>query len=76
MERKLNRIEMPDSEMVRVLREKTGQERLEIGFGTWRFAKQNISAEICDQHPDWMEEEVNQDVSRRMFGGTMNEDIW
>lgn len=76
MERKLNRIEMPDSEMVRVLREKTGQERLEIGFGMWRFARQIISAEICDQHPDWMEEEVNQDVSRRMFGGTMNEDIW
>ncbi len=71
MERKLSRIESLDSAMVEVLRRKTGQERLKIGFGMWRFARQIISAGIRDQHPDWTEEQVAVAVSQRMSSGTL-----
>lgn len=65
------KIEVMDGAMAQVLRHKTGEERLQIAFGMWRFARQVIMARVRQQHPDWSKSQVQGEVSRRLLHGAI-----
>lgn len=64
-------VEVLDKEMIKVLKNKTGKERLEIAFNMWKFAKTLITNRVKEQYPDFSSEEVSREVARRMSHGTV-----
>lgn len=60
------RIEIIDDEMAEILRAKTGAERLRIAFGMWESARRMLRSMLAADHPDWSEEEIFQEVARRL----------
>jgi hypothetical protein len=64
--RALPNFEFVSDEMAAVLREKTGAERLEIAFGMIRSARTMLENSLRSQHPDWGEEQVQLEASRRI----------
>jgi hypothetical protein len=64
-------IEVPDELMVEVLRRKSPQERLRIGFDMWVSARNMLMTHIRHSHPDWSPKAVEHEVARRMSHGTV-----
>ena len=60
------RIEVIDDEMAKILRAKSGTERLQIGFGMFESARRMLTSMLAADHPDWDEERVRQEVARRL----------
>ncbi|MBN1590981.1 MAG: hypothetical protein JW888_15820 [Pirellulales bacterium] len=60
-----------DDAMATVLREKTEQERLEIGFGMWHFARTMIREVVRAEHPNWTDEAIQRQVAKRMSHGAV-----
>lgn len=69
--RKVPRIEMMDDAMAEVLRRKTPAERLAIGLGLWRLARDNIKAALTQWNPEWSPEQVDREVAARMSHGAV-----
>ena len=63
------RIEVPDPEMVRVLRAKTGAERIRIVCDMHTAARRMLRASLTARHPEWDEEQLQQEVMRRLLHG-------
>ena len=58
-------------EMVAVLRQKTGAERLAIAHRMWRFGYQLVSQSVKNQNPSWSDDEIREEVARRMSHGAV-----
>lgn len=65
------RIEVVDDDMARILREKTGAERLKIASDLFSSARRMIASHLAAEHPDWDEERVQQETSRRISHGAV-----
>jgi hypothetical protein len=59
-----------DDQMAEVYRNKTPAQKLAIAHGMWRYARGRIEAAVRWQHPDWDEQQVRREVSRRLLGGS------
>lgn len=68
------RIEVIDDEMARVLRAKTGAERLAIGSAMFSWARRMLINHLKEQHPDWKEEEILRETARRISRGEILEE--
>lgn len=64
-------IEVVDDEMARVLRAKTGSERLLIASRLFSSARQMILSMLRAEHPDWDEKRVGQEAARRLSHGAV-----
>ncbi|NQT15063.1 MAG: hypothetical protein HQ582_20065 [Planctomycetes bacterium] len=62
-------IEVVDDLMADVLRAKSPAERLAISFGMWRFARDTIRRVVAGQHPDWSDEKIKREATRRLVHG-------
>ena len=62
-------IEVVDERMAQVLRQKSPQERLQIGFEMWASSREMIRSYLASQHPRWPEEKLNREVARRLLRG-------
>lgn len=62
----LARIEILDDAMVALLKQKTGIERLAMASELFRSAQQLLRAAVRRAQPEWSEEEVEQEVARRV----------
>lgn len=71
MFREIPQFDVIDDRMAAVLREKTELERLQIGFEMWHSAQKMIRAIVSAERPGWNEEEVRQEVAKRMSHGTV-----
>jgi Rv0078B-related antitoxin len=69
MDPRIRALEVIDDRVVEILRKKTPAERTAIVVGLWRFARDQIHAIIAREHPDWSEDEIRRQVSRRMSHG-------
>ena len=65
------RIEVMDDDMARVLRTKTGAERLKIASDMFSSARKMIASLLASEHPDWTEEQVQRETSRRISHGAV-----
>ena len=62
-------IEVVEDRMAEILRRKSPQERLQIGFEMWASSREMIHSYLASQHPDWLEEKLTQEVARRLLRG-------
>lgn len=65
------RFEVVDDDMARVLRSKTGAERLQIASNMFASVRRMMASHLRMQHPDWSEEQVQREVSRRISHGAV-----
>jgi hypothetical protein len=63
--------EVMDDEMVRVLRGMTGAERLKIADGMFSSARRMIASHLAAEHPDWDQERIERETSRRISHGAV-----
>lgn len=71
MESRFRHIEIIDDRMAEILRSKTAAERLAMIDRFWQFARQLVQARVIQEHPEWREEQVRQEVARRMSHGAV-----
>lgn len=62
-------VEIVDEEVARILRAKTGAERLEIAFEMYDSVWRMLTSMLTADHPDWNEEQVRDEVIRRLSHG-------
>lgn len=62
-------IEVIDDEMARVLRAKSGAERLRIASGMYAAARRMLLSSLAAQHPDWDRQQVIEETARRLSHG-------
>lgn len=71
MDRSEVRLEVPDREVIEVLRTKTPQERLSIAFGMWAAARKMLVNLLANSHPEWDQDRLQKEVARRLSGGSV-----
>lgn len=62
---------MVDPEMARVLRAKTGAERLQIASDMFASARRMLASHLAAEHPDWDEARIQSETSRRISHGAV-----
>ena len=62
--------EVVDWEMASVLRTKSPEERLEIGFGLFRHASRFLTAHLRSSNPEWTPERLSREVAKRLSDGS------
>lgn len=65
---RLDQIEVVDREMARHLRALSGAERLRIASGMFAAAGRMLRSHLSVEHPDWDDERLDAEVSRRLSG--------
>ncbi len=62
-------VEIVDEDVARILRTKTGAERLRIAFSMYDSARRMLTSMLAADHPDWNEGQVREEVVRRLSHG-------
>lgn len=62
-------IEVMGDDTAKVIRAKTGAERLRIASGMYASACRMLMAHLRSQHPDWNEGQVQLEAGRRLSHG-------
>jgi hypothetical protein len=62
----LQRLDIVDTEVARVLRAKSGMERLRLAHEAWELARERLTAFLSAEHPDWEQEAVRREVAKRL----------
>ena len=63
-------VEFMDRDMLEMLRSKTTTEQLAMVGAAHRTVKLLMASGICGTHPGWSEEQIQAEVTRRIFRGT------
>ena len=66
----IDRIEVVDSTMVEVYRQKTTVERIAVICDANETMRLLIAGRLRTDHPEWSDQQVSQEVARRMLGET------
>ena len=64
-------IEVVDDSMARVVRDKSGAERLRIADKMFSFARELIASSVRAAHPDWDEGRIQIETARRLSHGAV-----
>jgi Rv0078B-related antitoxin len=64
-------LEVMDDEMAKVIRAKTGAERLQIASGMYSSARRMLISHLRTEHPDWDEPRVIGEAARRLSHGAV-----
>jgi hypothetical protein len=65
------RIEVIDDEMAKVIRSKTGAERLQIASGMFASARRMLLSHLRAEHADWDEPRIQREAARRLSHGAI-----
>jgi hypothetical protein len=60
------RFERLDPSVVRILRDKSGMERLRLAHEAWELARDRLAAFVAAAHPDWPTDRVQREVATRL----------
>ncbi len=63
-------VEVIDEQMVEILRQKTIAEKIAMVGAAHRTARNLIRCGVKMQHPEWTEQDVHDEVLRRLLNGT------
>ena len=72
----LDRIEIMDRHMAKVLGAKTEAERLAIAWGMWRSVRRMLTNLMTAENPDWSPKKIQAEVSRRLAGDNLPDIDW
>ncbi|MBI2826149.1 MAG: hypothetical protein HYX69_15830 [Planctomycetia bacterium] len=61
--------EVIDDDMARVIRAKSGAERLRIASGMFASARRMFLSHLRAEHADWDERRIHQEAARRLSHG-------
>lgn len=64
-------VEVMDEEMARILRAKTGSERLRIASSMFASVRRMLVSHLTAQHPDWNRDEIRREAARRLSHGAI-----
>jgi hypothetical protein len=64
-------LDILDDDMARVLRGMTGAERLKVANGLFNSARRMIASHLAAEHPDWDQDRIEQETSRRISHGAI-----
>jgi hypothetical protein len=64
-------IEVIDDEMARVIRAKSGAERLRIASDMYSSARKMLLSHLRAEHPDWDEDRIVKEAARRLSHGAV-----
>jgi len=64
-------IDVVDDAMARILRLKTGAERLQIASGLYASARRMLLSHLRAEHPDWGEARIIREAARRLSHGAV-----
>jgi hypothetical protein len=64
-------IEVIDDQMAKIIRQKSGAERLRIASGMYASARRMLLSHLRAEHPDWDEQQVQQETARRLSHGDL-----
>ena len=59
------RVERLHPEAARVLRGKSGMERLRLAHEAWELARDRLTAFLHARHPDWSADRLRHEVAKR-----------
>jgi Rv0078B-related antitoxin len=65
------RFEVVDDDMARILRAMSGAERLKIASNMFASARRMLASHLAAEHPDWDEERIQRETSRRISHGAI-----
>lgn len=65
------KIEVIDDDMTRVLRAKSGAQRLRIASSMFASARRMLLSHLASEHPDWTRDEVFREAARRLSHGAI-----
>jgi hypothetical protein len=68
--RAIERMEIVDPAMVAVLREMTPAEKYAVVNGMWCSARDMVRNLLNAEHPEWSQEQVDQEMVKRFLHGT------
>jgi hypothetical protein len=60
------RIDHLDPEVARILRGKSGMERLRLAHEAWELARDRLAAFVHAKHPDWSPDDIRHEVAKRL----------
>lgn len=63
----LGGLEVVLPEVARILRAKSGAERLRLAHEAWELVGQRLGVFLATRHPDWGPERVGREVARRFL---------
>jgi len=63
----IGRVEAVHPEIARVLRARSGMERLRLAHETWEIVRDRLAAYLAARHPGWSREEIARQVARRLL---------
>jgi hypothetical protein len=59
-------VERLHPEVVRILRGKSGMERLRLAHEAWELARDRLTAFFQAAHPDWTPDRIQREVAARL----------
>lgn len=62
----IRRIEVIDDQTAEMFRRMTPGERIRLGLGAYATAKRMAEAGVRDQHPEWSDAQVHDEVIKRI----------
>jgi hypothetical protein len=62
-----------DDDLFAALRQMTDGERLKIGFGLWRFARDMTDRAVREEHANWSDEQVHREVAYSVSEGLVDQ---
>ena len=65
-----SKIEMVDDAIADILRRKSGAEKIAMVADGWPLLRAMHASQVRRDHPDWDEERVRRETSRRMANGS------
>ena len=62
-------VELIDPLTVKILQQKTPQQRLQLAFDMWNSAVILIRGAVTQQHPDWTAAQIERETANRLSHG-------
>jgi hypothetical protein len=67
-------LEIVDDQVASILAQKSPEERIAMADRFWRSARKLVEAMLSREHPDWPDDEIQREVTRRMLGQEVHHD--
>ena len=63
-------VEIPDAEVIALMKSKTPAERLEMAFDSHRLVRLRLAGHFRTLHPEWTDEDVDKAIAEKFLSGT------